>query len=123
MSIIRFFAGAYEHFNPEQAKHFLPHVLNPIYRILDEGGDLSSSDIGSSIGMSADEIRPDSANIASDDLRMLSSEVRDFVQGKVGTTEFSRAWEGLRKRVSERREGRKDSSNRLVSLIIAFARR
>jgi U3 small nucleolar RNA-associated protein 20 len=51
-----------------------------------------------------------------DELRQLATEVRDFVQSKVGTTDFSRAWDGLRKRVNERREGRKDARNRLVSL-------
>jgi U3 small nucleolar RNA-associated protein 20 len=52
MSILRFFAGVYEHFTPEQAKHFLPHTLNPVYRILDEGGDLASTEAGTGIGKS-----------------------------------------------------------------------
>lgn len=50
LSILRFFAGMYEHFSPEQARHFLPHVLNPIHRILDEGGDLASTDPGQGLG-------------------------------------------------------------------------
>ena len=52
-----------------------------------------------------------------DEMRQLATEVRDFVQSRVGTTEFSRAWEKLRRRVSERREGRKDARDRLVSLV------
>ena len=52
MSVLRFFAGVYEHFTSEQAKRFLPHVLNPVYRILDQGGDLASSDVAGGIGMS-----------------------------------------------------------------------
>ena len=56
----------------------------------------------------------------SDEMRQLATEVRDFVQSKVGTTEFSRAWEELRRRVSERREGRKDARNRLVRLVRGY---
>lgn len=49
MAILRFFAGVFEHFTIEQAQHFLPHVLNPVHRILDERGDSTSKDAGSRI--------------------------------------------------------------------------
>ena len=49
MAILRFFAGISESFSPEQAKRFLPHILNPVYRILDENGDLATSQGGSGI--------------------------------------------------------------------------
>ena len=52
MAILRFFAGISESFSAEQAKRFLPHILNPVYRILDESGDLATSQIGSGIGSS-----------------------------------------------------------------------
>lgn len=116
MSILRYFAGVYEHFTHDQAKHFLPHVLNPIYRILDEAGDLTSIDSGGWIG----RCRVGSAFFSLcplDEMRLLATEVRDFVQSKVGTTDFFRAWDRLRRRVNERREGRKDARNRMVSSV------
>ena len=50
----------------------------------------------------------------SDDLKQLATEVRDFVQNKVGTTEFSRVWEDLRKKVAEKRGERRDAKNVMV---------
>jgi len=49
-----------------------------------------------------------------DDLKQLATEVRDFVQNKVGTTEFSRVWEDLRKKVAEKRGERRDAKNVMV---------
>lgn len=49
-----------------------------------------------------------------DDLRQLATEVRDFIQTKVGVTDFSRVWESLRRHTSERREGRRQAKNQLV---------
>ena len=49
-----------------------------------------------------------------DDLKQLATEVRDFVQNKVGTTEFSRVWEELRKKVAEKRGERRDAKNVMV---------
>jgi U3 small nucleolar RNA-associated protein 20 len=43
MAILRFFAGVFEHLSTEQARTFLPHVLNPLHRILDENGELAST--------------------------------------------------------------------------------
>jgi U3 small nucleolar RNA-associated protein 20 len=42
----------YEHLNDEQGKHFLTHILAPVHRILDEGGDLASTASGGAIGES-----------------------------------------------------------------------
>ena len=109
MAILNFFASIVGSFTTDQAKRFLPHVLNPVHRILDENGDLAG-EAGSGIGQSPTIILGSLA-----ELRQLATEVRDQVQSKVGTTEFSRVWEKLRKRVSERREDRKDARNRLVS--------
>lgn len=50
-----------------------------------------------------------------DDLRQLATEVRDFVQSKIGPTDFSQVWESLRKKVRETREGRREEKNRMVS--------
>lgn len=50
MSILRFFAGAFESFPAAQAKHFSMHALSPIYRILDEGGDLGGGSDETHVG-------------------------------------------------------------------------
>ncbi|ORY25251.1 hypothetical protein BCR39DRAFT_485643 [Naematelia encephala] len=97
-SVLRFFAGVFEALDVDQAKHFLPHILSPVYRILDEGGDLTSADSGAGV----------------DELKQLALEVRDFVQTKVGATSFSTAWEALRRKVGEKREGRKAERTRLA---------
>lgn len=49
-----------------------------------------------------------------DNLRLLATEVRDFVQNKIGPTDFSQVWESLRKKVRETREGRREEKNRMV---------
>ena len=51
MAILRFFAGVFEHLSTAQARTFLPHVLNPLHRILDENGELATkSGDGSGLG-------------------------------------------------------------------------
>lgn len=49
-SIFRFFAGVYDVLSEQQAKQFSKHVLSPIYRILDEGGDLANMENDQAIG-------------------------------------------------------------------------
>ena len=113
MAILRFFAGVMEHLDVKNAKRFMLHVLSPIYRVLDEGGDLAAES-GQQIGKSAQlGIRCDHSR--ADDLRQLATEVRDFVQTKVGTTEFSKTWESMRKRVSAKRDERRDARVQMVS--------
>lgn len=108
MSILRFFAGVYGTFDRRQAAHFLVHLLSPIYRVLDEDGDLAGLDGAGGI----------------DELRQLATEVRDFVQTRVGTTAFSRSWERLRRRVGEVRAGRREKRARMaVSDPKAWAKR
>lgn len=51
-----------------------------------------------------------------DELRQLATEVRDFVQNKIGSSEFSRTWEDIRKRSGSKREERRDAKHRMVSL-------
>lgn len=96
-SILRFFAGITQAFSVSQARHYLPHILNPIYRILDEGGDLQ--------GLEGESI---------DQLRKLTIEIRDFVQDKVGTTAFSKTWEQVRRKTFKKRKERKDHRDQLV---------
>ena len=49
LSVLRFFAGVMEHLDVAQARRFLVHVLSPIYRVLDDSGDLTS-ETGTQIG-------------------------------------------------------------------------
>lgn len=115
MATLRFFAGIYETFTSAQASHFLIHVLTPLHRILDENGDLPPSETGGKIGKSTHQRWPSSKlRGLLDELRNLALEVREFIQAKVGTSEFSKAWEGVRRRVNEKREVRRDARNRLV---------
>jgi hypothetical protein len=51
-----------------------------------------------------------------DELRQLATEVRDFVQNKIGSSEFSRTWEDIRKRSGSKREERRDAKHRMVSI-------
>lgn len=116
MAILRFFAGVVEHLNQDQARSFLVHVLNPIHRITDESGDLAAAQ-GEGLGERLSWTCPVKRTMiyGTDDLRQLATEVRDFVQNKVGVTDFSRVWEGLRRHTSERREGRRQAKHQLVS--------
>ncbi|WVF66714.1 hypothetical protein IAT40_001456 [Kwoniella sp. CBS 6097] len=97
LSILRFFAGVYEHLNKEQGRTYLVHILSPVYRILDEGGDLANTE-----------------DSQIDDLRTLATQVREFVQTKAGSSAFSSTWEKLRRSTVSRREERRDQRNKMV---------
>ena len=113
MSILRFFAGMFEHLDSVRARHFILHVLSPVHRILDEGSIPESED--AQIGESAQSRGRSGLMSLSDALRELAIEVRDFVQTKVGATEFSRVWESIRQKTASKREERRDTKNRMVS--------
>ncbi|KAL1410173.1 U3 snoRNP protein [Vanrija albida] len=98
MSILRCYAGIYEALNKRQARGFLIHILSPIYRILDDEGDLAGLDGAGGI----------------DDLRTLATEVRDFVQAKVGATNFSKTWEKIRRHVGDKRQVRREARSRMA---------
>ncbi|CAK9786718.1 hypothetical protein CC85DRAFT_329402 [Cutaneotrichosporon oleaginosum] len=101
--ILRFFAGTLDALNRAQARQFLPHVLGPVYRITDEGGDL--------VGLVGPE-GPGGNGVA--ELRTLATEVRDFVSAKVGTTAFSKAWEAIRRRTTAKRGERREKRQRMA---------
>jgi hypothetical protein len=42
MSILRFFAGSIQAMDEGLARRYARHVLSPVYRVLDEGGELSA---------------------------------------------------------------------------------
>lgn len=98
MSILRCYAGIYEALNKRQARGFLIHILSPIYRILDDEGDLAGLDGAGGI----------------EELRQLATEVRDFVQNKVGATNFSKTWEKIRRHVGEKRQVRREARSRMA---------
>ncbi|WVR04081.1 hypothetical protein IAU60_001080 [Kwoniella sp. DSM 27419] len=97
LSILRFFAGVYEHLSVKQGRGYLLHILSPVYRILDEGGDLSNGD-----------------DSQVDDLRQLATQIREFIQTKAGSTAFSSVWEKLRRATQGKREERRDARNKMV---------
>ncbi|BEI87998.1 uncharacterized protein CcaverHIS019_0107160 [Cutaneotrichosporon cavernicola] len=101
--ILRFFAGTFDALNRAQARQFLPHVLGPVYRITDEGGDLT--------GLVGPE-GPGGNGVA--ELRTLATEVRDFVSAKVGPTAFSKAWEAIRRRTTAKRGERREKRQRMA---------
>jgi U3 small nucleolar RNA-associated protein 20 len=101
--ILRFFAGTFDALSRAQARQFLPHVLGPVYRITDDGGDLA--------GLVGPE-GPGGNGVA--ELRTLATEVRDFVSAKVGPTAFSKAWEGIRRRTTAKRGERREKRQRMA---------
>ncbi|WWC98879.1 hypothetical protein V866_005773 [Kwoniella sp. B9012] len=107
LSILRFFAGVYEALSAKQGKTYLMHILSPIYRILDEGGDLAKNEDGQV-----------------EELRQLSMQIREFVQSKAGTSAFSTVWEKLRRSTINRREGRREEKVKLaITDPVKFAER
>lgn len=101
--ILRFFAGTFDALSRAQARQFLPHVLGPVYRITDEGGDLA--------GLVGPE-GPGGNGVA--ELCTLATEVRDFVSAKVGPTAFSKAWEAIRRRTTAKRGERREQRHRMA---------
>ncbi|EIW69152.1 hypothetical protein TREMEDRAFT_71796 [Tremella mesenterica DSM 1558] len=95
MAILRFFAGMYQTLSRSQSSRFLPHVLSPIHRILDDV-ELSTT---------ATEL---------DALRALATEIRDFVQTKVPASDFAKTWESLRRHTTEKREERRQARNSMA---------
>ncbi|TXT11027.1 hypothetical protein VHUM_01778 [Vanrija humicola] len=98
MSILRCYAGIYEALTKRQARGFLIHILSPIYRILDDEGDLAGLDGAGGV----------------EELRQLATEVRDFVQTKVGATNFSKTWEKIRRHVGDKRQVRREARSRMA---------
>lgn len=119
LSILRFFAGMVEHLELQMVNQFLVHILSPIYRILDDEGDMNAKDGGDAdLGEYTSTLK--AVLMPSDELRQLATEVREFVQNKVGTTEFSRVWEGLRKKVVAKRGERRQKGQVMVCIPVVL---
>ncbi|KAI0753565.1 hypothetical protein C8Q80DRAFT_1342693 [Daedaleopsis nitida] len=85
-SVLKWFAAMVSYMEADVVQRFLPHILNPIYRIIDD-----------------DTIRDSHM----DELKTLAVELQDLVQGKVGTTKFANVYNSIRQKVlSVRRERR-----------------
>ncbi|WRT65418.1 uncharacterized protein IL334_002361 [Kwoniella shivajii] len=107
LSILRFFAGVYESLSAKQGKGYLMHILSPVYRILDEGGDLAKTE-----------------DTQIEELRQLAMQIREFVQTKAGTSAFSSVWEKLRRATITKREGRREDRVKLaITNPVKFAER
>lgn len=102
----------------ERLERYLRHVLSPIYRIVDDEGDVRITQGDQQLGKLERQSLFHSVDdtIPIEQLYELSIEVRDLVQNKVGTTAFSVVWEQLRKRSVEKRGSRKAEQHRMVRL-------
>ncbi|EJT96886.1 hypothetical protein DACRYDRAFT_119713 [Dacryopinax primogenitus] len=87
LAVLRWLAGMSAHLEPEVLKGFLPHILGPLYRIMED-----------------DNIRDKEM----DELKTLGRDLQDLLQQKVGTTVFANSYNAVRQRVGEVRRERKE---------------
>lgn len=87
-----------DHLDVERAERYLKHVLNPVYRISDDEGDVKVIE----------------GDRETERLREIAIEVREMVQAKVGSTAFSREWELLRRKTVEKRMKRKTDGQQMA---------
>ncbi|RPD58084.1 hypothetical protein L227DRAFT_196304 [Lentinus tigrinus ALCF2SS1-6] len=86
LAVLKWFAAMVSYMDAELVEHFLPHILNPVYRIGDD-----------------DTIRDSQM----EELRTIATELQDLVQSKVGTTKFANVYNSIRqKTIGVRRERR-----------------
>ncbi|KAL4079019.1 armadillo-type protein [Scleroderma citrinum] len=86
LSVFRFFAAMVSHMDGQQLGQFLPHILTPVYRVIEE-----------------DMIR----DTAIDELKTTATELVDLVQAKVGTTNFATAYNRIRQSALNVRQERR----------------
>ncbi|KAI6117784.1 armadillo-type protein [Pisolithus thermaeus] len=86
LSVFRFFAAMTSHMDGPQLEHFLPHILTPVHRIIEE-----------------DDMR----DPAIDELKATATELMDLVQAKVGTTAFANVYNRIRQNVLGIRQARR----------------
>ncbi|KZS87766.1 hypothetical protein SISNIDRAFT_446569 [Sistotremastrum niveocremeum HHB9708] len=85
-SILRWFAAMANHMDASVLEKFLVHILTPVYRLVDD-----------------ESIRDPKI----DDLKVLTQELIDLIQNKVGTTKFSTIYNQIRQGVVSVRRERK----------------
>ncbi|KAI5987597.1 armadillo-type protein [Pisolithus albus] len=86
LSVFRFFAAMTSHMDGPQLERFLPHILTPVHRIIEE-----------------DTMR----DAAIDELKATATELMDLVQTKVGTTAFANVYNRIRQSVLSVRQERR----------------
>lgn len=86
LSVFRFFAAMTSHMDGPQLERFLPHILTPVHRIIEE-----------------DTMR----DAAIDEVKATATELMDLVQTKVGTTAFANAYNRIRQNVLSVRQERR----------------
>ncbi|KAI6100638.1 armadillo-type protein [Pisolithus sp. B1] len=86
LSVFRFFAAMTSHMDGPQLERFLPHILTPVHRIIEE------------------DIMRDAAM---DELKATATELMDLVQAKVGTTTFANVYNRIRQNVLSIRQERR----------------
>ncbi|KAL5498462.1 UTP20 [Sanghuangporus vaninii] len=85
-AVFQWFAAMASHMDSAQLVRFLPHILGPLYRFAED-----------------DLIRDPAIN----DLKILTSELQDLLQTKVGVTTFAQHYSRIRQRVTYVRQERK----------------
>jgi len=85
-AIFKWFAAMASYMDAERLERYLPHILSPLYRIVED-----------------DTIRDSQF----DDLKTLAQELQDLVQSKVGTTKFANVYNQIRQKVISVQRDRK----------------
>ncbi|CAO1637187.1 unnamed protein product [Parajaminaea phylloscopi] len=94
-AILRWFAAMAQTLDPpSRVEAFLPHIITPLFRILD--ADVTTR-----------RQAPGADEHAAENLQTLASEVQDLVQEKVGTSAYSSVYSSIRSRAMEKRRQRK----------------
>lgn len=100
-AILRWFAAMAQFLPKERLATFLPHIVTPIFRLLDE----DTIKIGQHASL--------------DELKTLASEVQDLLTDIVGSTAYSAAFSAVRSKALEKRRQRK--TDRLMKGVVASA--
>ncbi|KZO93884.1 hypothetical protein CALVIDRAFT_600365 [Calocera viscosa TUFC12733] len=86
LAILRWFAAMSAHLPAEVLEKFLPHILSPVYRLMEDDSTRDGT---------------------MEELRALCRELQDMLQQKVGTTPFAAVYNAIRQRVGTVRRERR----------------
>lgn len=94
-AILRWFAAMAQNLKPaSRVETFLPYIIVPLFRIMDEH-------------VTTRRKAPGAEEDGNESLKTLASEVQDFIQEKVGTTTYAAIYSSVRSRALEIRRKRK----------------
>ncbi|KAG6335501.1 hypothetical protein ID866_3590 [Astraeus odoratus] len=105
LSVFRFFAAMVSHIDGTQLERFLPHILTPVYRIIEEDA-IRDPVMGGFCGVSYDLCLLTSRLLA-EELKTTATELLDLVQEKVGTTTFATIYNRIRQNALNVRQERR----------------